>query len=118
MKQWTGIACLLFAGIFAACDKDTFENDLADVPQDKYTVEINNSGFNPTIMNAPAGQRVLWINTDNKVHTVTSSSGDLNSGDIAPGSIYNFTFTAIGEYSYSCSKHPDEKGMVSVKGVK
>lgn len=118
MKQWKGIACFLVAGLFAACDKDSFENDLADVPTDQYTVEINSAGFNPTLMNVPAQQRVLWINADNRVHTVTSSTGNLNSGDMNPGDTYNFTFTAIGDYDYYCSKHSGETGKVSVKGVK
>jgi plastocyanin len=104
--------------MITACNKDEFSNDLADVPQDQYTVEINSSGFNPSVLESPSGQRVLWINADNQVHTVNSANGDVNSGDIAPGGTFNFTFTGIGDYSYSCSKHAGETGIIKVKGIR
>ena len=59
---------------------------------------------------------VIWTNNDNTHHTVTATAGNgtMNSGDMAPGATFNFTFTAPGTYDYICSYHSWMKGTVVV----
>lgn len=81
------------------------------VPQDlRTTIEIDN--------------RVQWTNNDTVAHSVTSDdyvdriNGKFDSMDtiglIPPGGTYEFTFTAVGEYSYYCVPHPHMTGVVEV----
>lgn len=126
MKQWKGLACVLMAGLFIACEKESsFENDLtasasarAAAANNRYTVEITSSGFNPIELNVPSGQPVMWVNTDDRVHDVISSTGKVNSGDMSPGDTYSFTFNGIETHGYYCSKHAGETGTIHVKGIK
>ncbi|HEX2628482.1 MAG TPA: plastocyanin/azurin family copper-binding protein [Chitinophagaceae bacterium] len=127
MKQWIGIACLLVAGSFAACEKESsFENELTASASSaretatsyEYTVEITSNGFNPIELNVPSGAPVMWVNTDDRVHDVISSTGKVNSGDMNPGDTYSFTFQGIEDHSYYCSKHSGETGTIHVKGVR
>jgi plastocyanin len=59
---------------------------------------------------------VTWHNNDSVDHTVTSNSGDFDSGAIRPGGSYSQTFDTAGVYSYHCSIHPNMHGMVIVTG--
>jgi plastocyanin len=58
---------------------------------------------------------VIWINQDNAKHTVTSNSMIFDSGDIASGSSWSYTFTTPGVYSYHCTYHSWMRGTVIVK---
>ena len=71
-------------------------------------------GFDPANYWVVPGATVTWINTDQQSHTVTSNEGEFNSGDIAPGSSYSYTFTGKGPHSYYCSYHPEEAGTIHV----
>ena len=63
---------------------------------------------------------VTWVNNDVSHHTVTSTSApsgaSINSGDIAPGAKFTFTFTVPGTYQYVCNYHSWMTGTVIVKG--
>ncbi|MCX6347189.1 MAG: cupredoxin domain-containing protein, partial [Actinobacteria bacterium] len=60
------------------------------------------------------GDTVTWTNNDNHDHTVTSDSGTFNSGNIANGSTFSFTFSTAGAYSYNCSIHTSMIGTIVV----
>jgi plastocyanin len=81
------------------------------VPADlRTTIEVDN--------------RVQWTNNDTTSHSITSDdyvdkiNGKFDSMDtvglINPGQTYEFTFTAVGEYSYYCVPHPHMTGVVEV----
>ncbi|MDG6966856.1 MAG: cupredoxin domain-containing protein [Nitrososphaerota archaeon] len=89
-------------------------NGAGDGPQaapgytpDKITVVI---GVNNT---------VTWTNNDPIHHTVTSVSGNgsLNSGDMAQGATYSYTFTKPGTYNYYCVYHVWMTGTVVVEAA-
>lgn len=79
------------------------------------SVNIKNFAFNPSIITAAPGSKVTWTNNDSMPHTVTSDSGSLlNSGTIAPGQSFTFTFPSSGSFSYHCALHPGMKGTVTI----
>lgn len=80
------------------------------------SVSIKNFLFNPSTLSVKTGTKVTWTNNDAIAHTITSDSGSLlNSGAIAPGQSFSFTFTAPGSVSYHCAIHPMMKGSITVE---
>jgi plastocyanin len=70
------------------------------------SVTIANFAFSPTSLTVKVGTKVSWTNNDTVTHTVTANKGAFNSGPLAPGSTFSFTFTKAGTYSYHCNIHP------------
>ena len=56
-----------------------------------------------------------WSNDDTAPHTVTANDASFDSGNVAPGQSYTFTFTTPGTYQYHCVYHPWMIGTVIVK---
>ena len=59
-------------------------------------VSIQDFAFSPQTVNVSEGTTVCWTNTGSASHTVTSDTPLFDSGTIAPGGIYEFTFTTAG----------------------
>lgn len=57
---------------------------------------------------------VTWVSKSFAYDTITSATGDFDSGNIPPGGTYTFTFTQPGEYSYDCIYHPWMVGEITV----
>ncbi|HYL67477.1 MAG TPA: PEFG-CTERM sorting domain-containing protein [Nitrosopumilaceae archaeon] len=64
--------------------------------------------FTPSILNISPGDTVTWTNNDNVDHTIVNGLPYANqigtifdSGTIAPGKTYSFTFYNAGTYKYS-----------------
>ena len=74
-------------------------------------------GFSPNTVtvSASGNNTVTWVNNDNAPHTVTADDGSFNSGNIAPGGSFSFTFTTAGTYKYHCTYHPWMTGTVVVQ---
>jgi plastocyanin len=77
-------------------------------------VTIQGDAFSPSNLTVKVGDTVTWINNDNHDHTVTSDTGAFNSGNIANGSTFSFTFNTVGTYSYHCSIHTSMTGTIVV----
>jgi plastocyanin len=69
------------------------------------SVTIQNFAFNPGSLTVKAGTTVTFTNQDSVPHTVTSDTGAFDSGTLAPGKSFTFTFQTPGSYSYHCSIH-------------
>ena len=82
----------------------------------------NQLRYEPAAVAISAGQAVRWRNTSALIHTVTADPSkaaqaanvrlpagvdafDFDSGDIAPGESFTWTFNAPGEYRYVCVPH-------------
>jgi plastocyanin len=78
-------------------------------------VSIENFAFNPDTVTITAGTTVTWTNNDTVAHTVTSTDGAFDSGNIAPGESFTFTFSDAGTFDYICSYHPNMQGTVTVQ---
>jgi len=78
--------------------------------------------FTPSILNISPDDTVTWINNDNVDHTVVSGLPYANqigiifdSGTIAPGKTYSFTFQDAGTYKYSDKVDKWMVGEVTVR---
>lgn len=82
--------------------------------------------FSPAEITVPVGTTVRWDNVSAIVHTATDDPAKAadaanaklpdgaqpwDSGDIAAGGSWEYTFTVPGEYVYNCTPH-EAAGMV------
>lgn len=73
--------------------------------------------FEPTPLTVTVGETVTWTNKDAVAHTVTASGKQFDSGKLAAGKSFSFTFKSAGTYLYTCTLHPYMKGEVIVQGM-
>ena len=76
-------------------------------------VELEDFQFVPKELTVKVGTTVKFANKDTAEHTVTSDTNLFDSGFLAKGDTFSFTFTQPGEYPYYCAPHgaPGEVGM-------
>lgn len=96
-------------------------HDMGDMgsPGATVTVEIANFAFVQDRIEISVGDTVRWINGDGTRHTITSGTDDtadgaFDSGEVAAGDEFAFTFTEAGEFGYFCDIHPTMTGVVVV----
>jgi plastocyanin len=73
------------------------------------------NAFNPSPLTIPTGTTVTWTNGDSIPHTSTANVAGWNSGTLAPGQQFNFTFSTSGTFQYHCAIHPGMIGTVIVQ---
>jgi plastocyanin len=78
-------------------------------------VTIKDFAFDPTSVTIKAGESVTWTNQDSAGHTVAGDNNEFESGDLAKGASFRFTFDKAGTYTYHCGIHPTMKGTVVVE---
>ena len=111
MKKTLFIGLLVIAVLISGCTTTTTTRPApAQTPETtmpaSVSVDIKSSTFTPGIVEISKGTTVTWTNDDGVPHTVTSVSGAFNSGNIAPGQTYSYTFNQAGTFEYSCTNHP------------
>ncbi|HTU81574.1 MAG TPA: cupredoxin domain-containing protein [Candidatus Acidoferrales bacterium] len=80
-------------------------------------VTIHDHAFVPRIVHVKVGQEVIWRNTDQDPHTVTSGSTDAgdgrwNSSPLIPdGGTFTLRLMKPGSYPYFCKPHQFEESM-------
>lgn len=77
-------------------------------------VFIQGMAFSPSSITVTAGTTITWTNKDAISHTVTSNTNLFNSGNLASGKTFSFTFATAGTYPYYCSIHPSMVAAVNV----
>ncbi len=88
-------------------------------------LDPNNSAdaYSPNEITVEVGTTVVWTNEDTTMHTVTSGTvadlvatadGLFDSGFLAEGETFSYTFTEVGEFPYFCQPHPWMQGTVIV----
>ena len=77
-------------------------------------VTIQNSGFMPDTLRITTGTTVMWSNMDSMMHTITDAEGMLDSGNIAPGMSFQYTFASMGTYNYYTMPNTMMKGGVVI----
>ncbi|HEX5458239.1 MAG TPA: plastocyanin/azurin family copper-binding protein [Candidatus Nitrosotalea sp.] len=101
----------------------TFSASFAEV---QVTIPLGASNPNtpfslsPSDLDIQVNDTVTWKNNDAAVHTVTTGKpglgfdGRVDSGVIAQGGTFSYTFDKSGVYEYYCLFHPWMTGFVSV----
>ena len=65
------------------------------------TISLAPTGINPQFYNIEVGDTVVWVNDDSRSHNVTADDGTFDSGAIAPGDSFSFTFNEEGTWLFS-----------------
>jgi plastocyanin len=76
---------------------------------------LGNRAYNPDDVNVAVGASVTWTNTDSVSHTSTSDVSGWDSGIVAPGGQFSFSFQTAGTFRYHCAIHPGMVGSVVVR---
>lgn len=85
-----------------------------DIPQGAAALGCNAFGSGSYLI--LPGTTVTWINQDSAPHTVTSDSGDFDSGTIPPGESYTHTFESAGSFTYHSELDPGMQGSIVAQG--
>jgi beta-lactam-binding protein with PASTA domain len=78
-------------------------------------VTLINLAFDPASITVHAGDTVTWVNEDTTAHDVVADDASFDSGSLAPGASFHFTFPKAGTVAYHCSIHPQMTGTVVVQ---
>jgi plastocyanin len=82
-----------------------------------HAITIKNFAFAPSTLTVAPGTTVTVTNRDQVAHTVTSSKGGFDTGDIQPGQSKTITApNTPGSYPYICSIHQYMTGTLIVSG--
>lgn len=76
-------------------------------------ISIQGFAFSPATLTVKKGTTVTWTNNDSVIHTIKSAS--FNSGNLAKGDTFKFTFDTAGTFDYSCGVHPSMTGKIIVQ---
>ena len=80
---------------------------------------VENNGryaFSPAAITVPKGSQVVWVDSSDASHTVTSNNGGFaSSGLINPKQSFSATFPNAGTFAYHCTVHPYMTGTVTVR---
>jgi plastocyanin len=69
-------------------------------------VSIVNFAFQPKNVQVHVGDTVMWTNNSTSNHTTSAKGMVWNSGTLAPGATFSFTFNTTGTFLYRCNFHP------------
>lgn len=113
----------LLCGLSNAYAQEVRGHYVVDIPAGAY--QAGSEHYTPAHIAVPVGTIVAWFNDDpNQQHTVTSgepgsaeSGTTFDSGVIAEGSFYQYTFDEAGDFEYYCTMHPGMTGSVSVNST-
>ena len=83
--------------------------------QSEPRIEITKHKFSRPTLTVPTGTTVTWLNRDEDVHTVVSTTQAFRSGGLETDDAYSYKFTKPGVYQYFCTLHPLMTGKVIVK---
>jgi len=85
-----------------------------DAP-DEFAETENPPDYSVNVLTVAPGTTVTWTNDDpSMAHTVTAVDGSFDSGNIATGGSFSYTFTTAGEFEYYCTYHPWMRAKVIV----
>ncbi|HJQ67234.1 MAG TPA: hypothetical protein VJ816_12690 [Gemmatimonadales bacterium] len=82
-----------------------YKSDTVTVSVGGAFVIISGSLFFPDTVTIKVNNYITWYNGDPFNHTSTSDTGIWNSGNIAPGNLYQRFFNTVGTFPYHCTIH-------------
>ncbi|HLL80945.1 MAG TPA: cupredoxin domain-containing protein [Ktedonobacteraceae bacterium] len=82
------------------------------------SITFDSSGsftFSPAALTIQPNTTIVWKNRTQTPHTVSSDNGtSFNSGTLAPGGSFSFTFKQAGNFAYHCQFHPYMTASITV----
>lgn len=78
------------------------------------SIEITESSFQPNPMTIELGTTVTWINRGSKDQEVAATNAAFDSGNIAPGGQYQYTFSKAGTFDYYSKTTSSMTGKIIV----
>lgn len=79
-------------------------------------VTMKGIAYNPKTVAVRPGQKITWVNDDDVLHDVVSTSGErIESELFSNGKSFSFTPTRAGTIQYLCTIHPGMEGTVDVR---
>lgn len=107
------LMALLLVGLGISCKSPASDVPPTTPPTTK--IAIAGFAFKPAEITIPVGSTVTWYNEDTVTHTVTSQNKLFDSGSLATGGMFSYTFEQKGTFEYHCMFHPYMKGKVIVE---
>ena len=107
----------LWAGRAAVAQRDEIRRDEMAAGK-KHTVTIQGLKLKPDKIEIEPGDTVVWVNKDDRDHTVVADDGSFESGRIRNGKSYEKKFSKPGKYNYGDDLHPRMRGVVVVRDKK
>jgi plastocyanin len=80
-----------------------------------WLVEINGMAFDSNDLTISVGDSITWQNLDSSSHTATADGVEFDSGTLANGESFTFTFSTAGTYTYHCGIHSSMTGTITVQ---
>jgi plastocyanin len=79
-------------------------------------VEVNNKySFEPATITVPKGAKIVWTNTSDAPHTVTSDTSAFTaSSTLSQNQTFSMMATTAGTFAYHCSVHTYMKATIVV----
>ena len=71
----------------------------------QYKISMTDNRYTPATLTVPAGSTVAWVNNGTNVHTTSAYDLSFDSGAVAGGKAWTYTFTKPGTYQYFCRQH-------------
>ena len=106
---------LLLVCLLTGCSGAATSASAAPVTTNQVTM-AKSYRFDPVTIKVRTGETVTWRNDDNFTHSVFLQDGSGRNPVAAPGQSVSITFDKPGEYTYTCSFHPQNmKGKVVVE---
>jgi plastocyanin len=119
MKVLSGVVAAFMAIILlAGCSSYSSSNTTTSpvVPTGgQNPVNITGFAFSPATLTIAKGTKVTWTNNDSTTHTVTSDNGIWDSGNLAVGNTFSYTFIRTGTFPYHCKIHTSMTAKIVVQ---
>jgi plastocyanin len=113
----TMAAALIGLSACGSDSSDSSDETVAESSDSTESAEISIVDFNfSSPITVETGGSVTVTNNDGADHTWTSDDGAFDSGVLASGASFDFTFTEAGEFNYHCEIHPSMTSSVAVEG--
>ncbi len=107
--------------LLSSCKNNNYSTNPTPTSPAQNEVLMQSSKFVPANLTITKGTKITWTNKDSYDHTVTSGTpghptGLFDSGNIAAGGTFNYTFDSTGTYQYYCRIHADiMQGTITVQ---
>lgn len=116
-KITIGVLVLVVGGLITACSGSGTETTSPPSDDGGANAEITIADFAFSGGDSVSvGDTVEVTNNDSVAHTWTAVDEEFDSGNLATGDSFEFTFEEAGEFDYVCQIHPQMTGTITVEG--